>query len=83
MAALIYDLISVQFNGLDVKSNLTYSKLDLIAVLSIDQVYDDQVSNHEEPQALEPPQPIAITQISKEENKSKDGNNNTIIKFDN
>ena len=35
MAALIYDIISLQSNGLDTKSNLTYSKLDIIAVLSI------------------------------------------------
>ena len=36
MAALIYDLIAIQSNGLNLKSNLSYSKLDIIAVLSIE-----------------------------------------------
>ena len=36
MAALLYDLISLQSNGLRVKTNLNYSKLDIIALLSMD-----------------------------------------------
>ena len=48
MAALIYDLISVQSNGLDVKSNLSYSKLDIIAVLSIEQVFDEKAGGNQE-----------------------------------
>ena len=43
LAALIFDLISLQSNGLDTKPNFTYTKLDVIAVLSIEQVFDDHV----------------------------------------
>jgi hypothetical protein len=41
MAALIYDIVQLQSNGLEVKTNLNYSKLDIIAILSIDQVFDE------------------------------------------
>ena len=67
MAALIYDIISVQSNGLDIKSNLSYSKLDIIAVLSIEQVFDEKVgANLENAQVSEPFNLQDTTQISKE-----------------
>ena len=43
MAALIYDLISLQTNGLTVKTNFSYSKLDVIALFSIEQIFDEIV----------------------------------------
>ena len=36
MAAIIYDIVQIQQNGLEVKTNLSYRKVDLIAILSID-----------------------------------------------
>jgi hypothetical protein len=36
MAGLIFDLIQLQSNGLEVKTNLSYTKIDIIAILSIE-----------------------------------------------
>lgn len=39
LAALIYDLLSIHHNGLDAKTNLSYSKFDLVAILSIEHLF--------------------------------------------
>lgn len=34
MAAIIHDVISIQCNGLNVKTNFSYAKIDLLAIIS-------------------------------------------------
>ena len=47
MAALIYDIVQIQATGSKVKANLTYTKLDVLAIICLDQVYDETKSaNH-------------------------------------
>ena len=73
MAALIYDIISLQGTGLHIKTNLNYSKLDVIAVLSIDQLFDENlVTNGPEEQEL----PSSLS-----ENESSSNNSNWLIAF--
>lgn len=40
MAAMMYDVISIQLFGLAVKTNFNYTVYDIIAILSIEQLYD-------------------------------------------
>jgi hypothetical protein len=35
MAALIHDVISIQCNGLNVKTNFNYTKIDLLAIMCL------------------------------------------------
>lgn len=34
LAALIHDIVTIQSNGLDVKTNFTYTKRDLMAIIT-------------------------------------------------
>lgn len=40
MAAVIHDVISIQCNGLSVKTNFSYSKIDLMAIVCSPQLLD-------------------------------------------
>ena len=40
LAAIIHDVISIQCNGLSVKTNFNYSMLDLLAIVCSPQVLD-------------------------------------------
>ena len=43
MAAVIYDIIQIQNNGISIKTNFTYTILDLIAILTIQSLMDMDV----------------------------------------
>ena len=45
MAALIYDITQIQNKGLEVKTNFNYNKLDIITLMSIDQIHLHNNSN--------------------------------------
>ena len=40
MAALIHDVISIQSNGMNVKTNFNYTKIDLVTILCLPQLLD-------------------------------------------
>lgn len=40
MAAMIHDIISIQNNGLNVKTNFSYTMLDLIAISMVGSILD-------------------------------------------
>lgn len=40
MAALIHDVISIQCNGMNVKTNFNYTKIDLVAIMCLPQLLD-------------------------------------------
>lgn len=69
MAALIYDLISIQANGLRVKTNLNYSKLDVIALLSIEQMFDENMATNE-PKEQESQSPSSSGKASSSDNSN-------------
>lgn len=43
MAAMMYDIISIQTYGLNAKTNFNFTLFDLIAILSIEQLYEFDV----------------------------------------
>ena len=40
MAALIHDIISIQSNGMNIKANFNYTKIDLVSILCLPQLLD-------------------------------------------
>ena len=40
MAALIHDVISIQSNGMNIKANFNYTKIDLVSILCLPQLLD-------------------------------------------
>ena len=70
MAALIYDMIQLQSNGLEVKTNLSYTKLDIIAVLSIQQVFNER-AGMDDPNSPERQQSGSALILKKEAKREK------------